>query len=268
MRFNPGILMPLSLWRAMLVSGLILVLVPSVKSQTRAVTFQSSDTKNSLIELYTSEGCSSCPPAEAWLSRLKNSPGLWKEFVPVAFHVDYWDHLGWRDPWASSQFSDRQRAYAQNWNSDSIYTPEFVLNGGEWRGWLGGNSVPVSDSKVGILTAASTDGNRWQVHFVPAAPRDRYEIHAAFLSSALNSDVKAGENRGRRLNHDFVVMTLANGLLTRHDDGFRGECVLPFEPKATQGRLALAVWVTGVGQWEPLQATGGWLPCQGATSGG
>jgi hypothetical protein len=265
-RFTAGLKKPKPMSQFLFCLSLIVVF--SVNAQSTAITFQSATEQTALLELYTSEGCSSCPPAETWLSRLKESPGLWKDFVPLAFHVDYWDYLGWRDPWASSQFSDRQRAYAQNRHSDSIYTPEFVLSGREWRGWLGSKSVPVSEPKVGILTAASTNGTLWHVRFVPATPRDRYEVHVAFLSSALNSDVKAGENRGRRLNHDFVVMTLVNGLLTRHDDGFRGECVLPFEPKATQGRLALAVWVTGVGQLEPLQATGGWLPYRGVMSEG
>ena len=88
-----------------------------------------------LIELFTSQGCSSCPPAEVWLSKLKSEPGLWKNFVPLAFHVDYWDYLGWRDPWATKEFSDRQRNYAEAWRRDSVYTPGFVLNGREWREW-------------------------------------------------------------------------------------------------------------------------------------
>src|ERR1700743_1102514 len=83
--------------------------------------FQSSGHQTTLLELYTSEGCSSCPPAEAWLSKLKENPGLWSEFVPVAFHVDYWNNLGWRDRWSDGQFSERQRKYAQHWSADNIY---------------------------------------------------------------------------------------------------------------------------------------------------
>ena len=67
--------------------------------------FESGPTRAHLIELFTSEGCSSCPPAESWLSKLKNEPGLWKNFVPLAFHVDYWDHLGWKDPFASKEWT-------------------------------------------------------------------------------------------------------------------------------------------------------------------
>src|SRR6266704_4673726 len=95
------------------------VFVAAVNAQNTSLTFQSSGEQVALLELYTSEGCSSCPPAETWLSRLKESPGLWKDFVPVAFHVDYWDYLGWRDPWSSKTFIYRQHAYARERRSDS-----------------------------------------------------------------------------------------------------------------------------------------------------
>ena len=77
------------------------------------VEFQSSQRQVSLLELYTSEGCSSCPPAEAWLSKLKNSQGLWDEFVPVAFHVDYWNNPGWKDRFSDEQYTERQKSYAK-----------------------------------------------------------------------------------------------------------------------------------------------------------
>src|SRR5438093_6608284 len=173
--------------------------VASVNAQNTSLTFQSSGKQPALIELYTSEGCSSCPPAETWLSRLKESPGLWKDFVPVAFHVDYWDDVGWRDPWAARQFSDRQRAYAARWRDDRIYTPAFVLNGGEWRDWPRQRGAPRSSgSKAGALTASSLDTNRWQVTFAPAkAGGATYEIHAALLAGELSSDVTTGETPGR-----------------------------------------------------------------------
>ena len=93
--------------------------------------FQSGEKQVPLVELYTSEGCSSCPPAEAWMGRLKDAPDLWKGFVPVAFHVDYWNSLGWKDRWSSPEFTERQRAYAEAWKSESVYTPCFVVNGKE-----------------------------------------------------------------------------------------------------------------------------------------
>src|SRR5258707_11357310 len=80
-------------------------------------TFESGRTKTHLIELFTSEGCSSCPPAEAWVSKLKDEPRLWRDFVPLAFHVDYWDRLGWRDPFAAKQWTARQYDYSSRWKS-------------------------------------------------------------------------------------------------------------------------------------------------------
>ena len=107
----------------------ILGVLAGVTAHADPIVFESHERQTALLELFTSEGCSSCPPAESWLSQLKQKPELWSGFVPVAFHVDYWDYLGWRDKWASQQFSDRQRDYAQAWGSDSVYTPGFVLNG-------------------------------------------------------------------------------------------------------------------------------------------
>jgi hypothetical protein len=225
------------------------------------VAFQSSEKQTSLLELYTSEGCSSCPPAEKWFSSLKTFPGLWKDFVPVAFHVDYWDYLGWRDPWASKSFSDRQHAYARAWRSDSVYTPGFVLNGREWRDWSGYKEPPKAPAaKAGVLTVSSVDTNRWQVTFVhgPVGGTD-FEVRAALLVGELISDVKAGENQGRLLNHDFAVLTTVKEPLVRKGDSFQGEFALPVWQRPPDSSLALAVWITQLGRFEPVQATGGWL---------
>jgi hypothetical protein len=195
------------------------------------------------------------------LSPLKESPRLWKDFVPLAFHVDYWDYLGWRDPWGNKSFSDRQRAYAKQWRSDSIYTPGFVLNGKDWRDWLGRKDGPESAGvKAGVLTVSSPDTNRWHVNFAPANTGGAdYEVHAALLAGNLSSNVKAGENRGRLLRHDFVVLTLAKASLVCSGDAVQGEFVLNKQRNAAESDLALAVWITPAGRLEPLQATGGWL---------
>jgi hypothetical protein len=225
------------------------------------VQFQSSARQTALVELFTSEGCSSCPPAESWLSGLKAAPGLWSEFVPLAFHVDYWDYLGWRDRWADGRFSDRQRAYVRWWGSDSLYTPGVVLNGGEWRGWSGRTTVPANGgTQTGVLKVISEDRNHWQVSFAPAKPGTMsYQVNAALLVSGMHSDVKVGENAGRHLTHDFVVLTLIEQPLTSRQDGFQGTFFLNTNPKPMDGALALAVWVTPSGQMQPVQAVGGWL---------
>ena len=238
-----------------------LALTLSMKAEPSAIAFQSGPEKTALLELYTSEGCSSCPPAEKWLSGLTNSPSLWKNFVPVAFHVDYWDHLGWKDPLADAGFSDRQRGYAEIWHSENIYTPEFVLDGKEWVRWQLQKDGPRSSGlKVGVLKVSSTGKDRWQATFQPAnAAQGNYEVHAALLSGGLSSDVKAGENRGRRLNHDFAALNFVTVSMTHNGDTLHSQFVLPQRPGIAGSNAAIAVWVTRAEALEPLQATGGWI---------
>ena len=101
-----------------------------------AQTFSSSEYKTPLIELYTSQGCSSCPPADKWLSSLKDEPKLFKEFIPMAFHVSYWDFLGWKDKFANIKNDIRQRQYSKIWNKNSLYTPQFIVNAKEYKRWF------------------------------------------------------------------------------------------------------------------------------------
>ena len=231
------------------------------ETQIEPITFQSAGHKTTLLELFTSEGCSSCPSAEAWLSRLKDSPRLWRDFVPVAFHVDYWDYLGWRDPWGSKAFSERQRTYAQAWRSDTVYTPGFVINGKEWRMWsTHKDGPPAANGNTGDLKVTSTDLHHWYVSFAPSSlTQNGFDVHAVILAIDLRSQIEAGENRGRLLVHDFVAVEMREGLLKQNGKEANGE--LSFSKSGSrQGRFALAFWVSLRGDTEPLQATGGWLP--------
>ena len=118
------------------VLGLCVSLVMSthaMQSHAASLSVKSPATQVDLIELYTSEGCSSCPPADRWVSSLQNEPGLWRDFIPVAFHVDYWDYIGWPDRFASPAFTARQYVYAQQQSMRTVYTPGFFNNGKEWR---------------------------------------------------------------------------------------------------------------------------------------
>jgi hypothetical protein len=243
---------------------LLLLAMMTASSAVNAapIQFESSARQTALVELYTSEGCSSCPPAEAWLSKLKNDSGLWTNFVPVAFHVHYWDRLGWRDVLSDEQFSDRQQAYAKLWSAENIYTPEFVLNGKEWRNWLGSRGAPsTSSSTPGTLQVSSNDGRHWVAKFNPQDKSPvEYEITAAALVSDLGTDVKSGENAGRHLKHDFAALSLITRPFTKQTNSLEAAFIIDDHPKKVSGRLALAVWVTRAGQLESLQATGGWLP--------
>jgi hypothetical protein len=201
-----------------------------------------------LIELFTSQGCSSCPPAEAWLSKLKPEPGLWKSFIPLAFHVDYWDRLGWRDPFAAKEWTARQYQYSASWKSESVYTPGFVLDGHEWSGL---RVPPQSNDKPGLLKL-SIANQMTTVEFVPAAGSAKdLDIHVAVLGFDLNTKVTAGENNGRNLAQDFVVLALTNQKMPN------GKIEIPLSQDARAG--AIAAWITASNQLEPIQAVGGWL---------
>ena len=220
-------------------------------------TFESSDTQSSLIELFTSEGCSSCPPAEKWLSGLKSNQELWKKIVPVAFHVDYWDHLGWRDRFAKPEFTSRQQRYAAAWGGDSVYTPGFVLNGKEWRGWFGGNAMPKTPTNVGVLRVSLGDDGKVTATFVPDTTQLRsLALNVAPLGNDLESDVKRGENSGRKLRHDFVVLDLFKTDMVHDSDRWTGSVALPMRSN-NEKPTALAAWITE--NATPIQATGGWL---------
>jgi hypothetical protein len=210
--------------------------------------FTSGETRTHLIELYSSEGCSSCPPAEAWLGGLRNEAGLWRDFVPVAFHVVYWDRLGWRDRFANRDFTARQYAYAKDWAAEGVYTPAFVLNGAEWR--PGGKAPAASAEKVGVLAVDYFPDGICRVKFAGEG-----EVYVAILGGGITSPVRAGENAGRTLTHEFLALGLASASLERGS----AEIKLPIPAVVGVGRHALAVWVTRPGHLVPVQATGGWL---------
>jgi hypothetical protein len=216
--------------------------------------FDSGPQRVHLIELFTSQGCSSCPPAEAWLSKLKNEPGLWKNFVPLAFHVDYWDRLGWRDPFASKEWTARQQQYSDHWKAESVYTPGFVLDGREWLD----RSVPTpSNENPGVLKVSVTTG-KVIAEFIPSNGQSKdVDLHIAMLGFKLTTKVTAGENKGRDLNQDFVVHSLVNQKMS----GGKVEVLLTIYPipPAANPFGAIAAWVTAPNQLEPIQAVGGWL---------
>jgi len=218
------------------------------------VTFQSGPKKVQLLELFTSEGCSSCPPAEASFSRLVGDSRLWRDFVPVAFHVDYWDRLGWKDPFASAEWTKRQQTYAANWRADSVYTPAFVLNGHEWRN----TTVPtVNDEAPGVLEATIRRDNTVMITF-ERAKSAAFEVYLARLGFGIAVNVRAGENTGRSLRHDFVVLSLVHEKMSSGTQELR---IPPASESAGRPeRSALAAWVTKEGDITPLQAVGGWLP--------
>ena len=230
----------------------ILILILSVIPLfTLAQEWHSGPAKVTLVELYTSEGCSSCPPAERWLSSLKEKPGLFSKFVPVAFHVDYWDHIGWKDPFSDKSYSARQRRYVREKAASQVYTPGFIIDGQEWRGWFRGQRQwKDSDKEPGALDA-KLQGDQLTVTFTQKQPAT---LNVALLGMGISQQVDAGENRGRKLVHDFVVLDLVSR------DG-EGEWNLKLPPVTDLGQqqTALAVWVSPRNSQRVLQAMGGYL---------
>lgn len=154
----------------------------------------------SLVELYTSEGCSSCPPADRWLSTLKGRPGV----LALAFHVDYWDRLGWKDRFASPEATARQHALARSLGHAQVYTPQVLANGRDWRRWP---ALPAEPLPGSVTLTLQRDGESVAAH-IGAAPGQRLAGYWAVLEDGHQSRVSAGENAGETLHHDHVVRLL------------------------------------------------------------
>ncbi len=152
-----------------------------------------------VVELYTSEGCSSCPPADKWLSTLKGQP----EVLALAFHVNYWDKLGWPDRFASPEATARQHVLAQNAGSRQVYTPQIIANGRDWRSWP---RLPEAPGASPVSVSLSRDGDKVsaQVTASAGAPT-QLAGYWAVLEDQHESRVRAGENAGETLRHDHVV---------------------------------------------------------------
>lgn len=178
-----------------------LAAVPAVAATCEA---RSGATAPTVIELYTSEGCSSCPPADRWLSGL----GSRSDVLALAFHVSYWDRLGWVDRFASPVYTERQRALMAPSGARYVYTPQVLVNGRDWRAWpklpseVAAAPLDLQLSREGpALTAAI----RPRPDAVKPAAGARLSGYWALLEDGHRSEVRAGENAGETLKHDHVV---------------------------------------------------------------
>ena len=178
-------------------------------------TAAAADHSSTLVELFTSEGCDSCPPADAVLMRLaqqRNLAGV--DVIVMSEHVDYWDHLGWRDPFSSRQFTDRQNEYAAALGFN-IYTPQIIVDGR--RDVLGGNYAAVVDtvsrasriSKSSLTIEAKWRGKTLDLHVAANPVGETAKVYLAITEDNLSNNVSRGENKGRRLTHAGVVRRLS-----------------------------------------------------------
>jgi hypothetical protein len=155
-----------------------------------------------VVELYTSEGCNSCPPADRWLSKLKSDPSV----VALAFHVDYWDRLGWKDRFGSPAFTARQAAQQASNGARFSYTPQVVVDGRDRTDWSRASVPAASRPAASVDLALARSGDRFVATVTPAANApQRLAAYWAVTEQGHVSAVQAGENQGVTLHHDFVV---------------------------------------------------------------
>jgi hypothetical protein len=163
-----------------------------------------------LLELYTSEGCSSCPPADKWMSGIKAG-----NVTPLAFHVDYWDYIGWKDKFSKAEYSDRQRKVAAFGGAGFVYTPQFVMSGRDFKGWDNSRLREKVESSQKLASRANLTLNAVQengkitlktsAQTTNPADAKNVDVFVAIYENKLVSKVNAGENSGRELKHDYVV---------------------------------------------------------------
>jgi len=213
-----------------------------------------------LVELYTSEGCSSCPPADRWLSSFTRVAGN-ADVVPLAFHVGYWDYIGWKDAFADPRFTERQKERAAASGAHYVYTPQVVLGGRDFPAWPSEHSLtsafeairhktaPVTLELSASVSPDRTVGTRLVVTGESKLPSKDLALVTVITQNGLASRVTAGENRGESLRHDFVVrdLSLQRGL---------GPANATFKPKADWNpeRMSVAAFVQNLATGEVLQA--------------
>ena len=198
-----------------------------------------------VVELYTSEGCSSCPPADRWLSTFKGR----SDVIALAFHVNYWDRLGWPDRFATNAITERQHLLAQSSGSSYVYTPQVVVDGRDLRNWSGVSPAPLAMSKVSL--ALKRDGNTVTANVGPGA--ERLAGYWAVLEDGHTSHVRAGENAGETLKHDGVVALYKPvEAWAARDAGKQFSLALPAATAGTTARRVVFV-VTDAATQKPVQ---------------
>lgn len=210
-----------------------------------------------VVELFTSEGCSSCPPADALLAKLDQQGRLGNaEIIALEEHVDYWDQLGWRDPFSSSQWTQRQQDYAAAFRNDGVYTPQMVVDGrAEFVGssQSSARSAIVEASRVtkaevalsGITVSPQQAHLKVDVKMLPDPASKEAKVWLAVTESGLHSDVKHGENAGEDLHHAAVVRSLRKIADAKpgEADAYSGELDVPLDSAWQRQNIRLVVFV-------------------------
>lgn len=220
-----------------------------------------------LLELYTSEGCNSCPPADRWLRELPQKFGA-EQLVALSLHVDYWDYIGWKDRFAQARFTERQRQLSRLGGGSTIYTPEVFTGMKEFRSWRNQaeleqrirniNDQPAAAQINLHMSSSGSDAVEVQANFAlapTALTGQQNEGIIVLYENKLISDVKAGENHGVSLQHDRVVRFWSAPVALDAQSGratWKQNINLPADWK--RANLGVAALVQDVRQGKVLQA--------------
>ena len=217
-----------------------------------------------LVELYTSEGCSSCPPADRWLQSLGARGYAPERVVPLSLHVTYWDTIGWKDPYAQQRFTDRQRKLAQVMQARVVYTPQVVLQGKDFRRWHSGTfdetvksiNARAPRARIELTLEGGRAGallTQVRAELLDRAQAADAALYLASFENKLVSSVAAGENAGRTLQHDYVVFEWV-GPISFSEARIAERRALPLVPKAVPAHSGVAAFVQNRRTAEVLQA--------------
>lgn len=241
------------MFRLIMLIGLFAL--PAHASDTIVV--ESGERQVAVVELYTSEGCNSCPPADRWLSQLESSLRDEFDVLPLGFHVDYWNYLGWEDRFSSKSFTSRQRQLGANNRQRTIYTPEFFVNGMETRGaskiLSEIQAANRRDAPLQLRLAVSRSADSLICDL--ASPGDRSTVgpvHHRYIvyENNLVSNVLRGENSGKTLKHQHVVRYMSRAISLQTENRHQ----IRLDPDWNPENIGVAVVVTSPGNMHYLQA--------------
>ena len=244
-----------------------LLLIPSVDAAScgKVALLSSGARTASVVELYTSEGCDSCPPADKWFSTLSyQRDGV----VPLAFHVDYWDYIGWKDPFGKPAYAERQRSTVIRQGSRTVYTPQVMLDGKDARAWTFNSKfdaglrdlasrparAALTLSAVPSASAPSAIEVAVNVNIPDAALRAESALFIALTEDNLQSRVTAGENKGNTLKHNHVVRELIGPIPLRANGAIDIQRRLDLGEGWKRADLNIAGFVQNLRSGEVLQA--------------
>lgn len=205
-----------------------------------------------MVELFTSEGCSSCPPADVLLSKLDQQPINGVDIIVLSEHVDYWNSLGWQDPFSSADFSERQRAYGDAFRTSSVYTPQMIVDGQQQ--FVGSDekrahaaiikAAKATRAKVELQLTSNKDLSI-NITDLPAVTQDdTAEVLLAVTESNLSSDVARGENAGRSLKHTAVVRGLQTvGEVAAGSNKFTANVAVPSNTAWRKDNIRIIVFI-------------------------